>query len=112
MRCWLGFFSSTSPCSPDAAGRTTLLRQELRAEHIVGLTPDGYSNIKGADRVGEWTRQGEILTAWVRITFKKGKPYVYCASVDIAQRIDNDDDIPLAIALVDNGDCKGPKPKP
>lgn len=43
---------------------------------------------------------------------KNKKPYIDCWAVDLAQRIDNDADIPLALEAVPDEYCTGAKPKP
>ena len=65
-----------------------------------------------ATREGEWTRSGDILTAWVLVTPTEGKPYARCVSVDISQRIDNEADLGLAVTVVSDEGCEGTKPTP
>ena len=60
----------------------------------------------GVERVGPWHRSGDILSAWVQY-----KGVVHCASVDLSQRIDNNDDIDLAVQVA-TGTCKGRRPNP
>jgi hypothetical protein len=104
----LGVVALASACGGN--GNTTA--SEIRADQLLRIGPQGFSGVDELNRVGEWSRNGDILTAWVKVKPKKGKPYVSCTAVDTAQRIDNDSDIHLAVSGVPDSDCHGAKPKP
>ena len=85
---------------------------DLKGDKTLAHGYQGFDDVELLDRVGEWSRSGDILTAWVRLTLSEGKPDVRCMAVDTAQRIDNADDIRLAIATVAANYCDGEEPKP
>ena len=84
----------------------------LRAESLVHELNNNQAGQHGAARLTDWTRQGDdLLTAWLVIHTTGEKDRVQCASVDLAQRIDNKDDVAPALELVPDHYCEGVKPK-
>jgi hypothetical protein len=89
----VGVAALASACGGD--GNSTEL--DLKGDKLLALGPQGFDEVDLLDRVGEWSRSGDILTAWVKVTRTEGKPDMRCLAVDTAQRIDNGDDVRLAI---------------
>ena len=93
-------------------GNGNATESEIRAEQVLAMAPQGWNNVVRIRRVGEWRKEGTVLTAWSRVKLKNKPPRVDCTAVDTAQRIDNDDDISLALETVPDSYCEGTKPEP
>ena len=87
---------------------------EAGADHRLSLVPVAFMGSPALRRVGEWTRRGDIMSAWV-VADDEGaddKADPTCVSVDIARRLDDESDVVFLVGTVPDKNCEGTKPMP
>ena len=106
----IGAVLSASACGGGKDGSSP----EAEADHRLSLVPVAFEGSPELRRVGEWTRRGDITSAWVVADEKSAdnKTDATCVSVDIARPLDTESDVVFLVGTVPDKTCEGTKPMP